>query len=125
MFNNIKTVIMIFVATLGLWLGVAMMHIIANDSGLTNFAGVMAVLASVTLWLVWGLASIANKPQETQEKAKRKPAEDARLALLLELMDEDDRQQLRQRLVDELSGDGEAISLADLLAAQNSRSEQR
>ena len=119
MFSKLKSLMMIIITTLGLWFGVAMMDAVTgSDPGLMDFAAVMALLATVALWLVWGLASIENKPRETREKAKRQPAEDARLALLLELMDEDSRQRLQQRLVDELSSDGEAVSLAALLAAQ-------
>jgi hypothetical protein len=41
------------------------------------------------------------------------------LALLLELMNEDERRELKMRLMDDLTADGE-ISLSDLLTAQNS-----
>jgi hypothetical protein len=126
MFNKFKSLMMMIIATLGLWFGVAMMDVVtSSDPGLIDFAAVMALLATVALWLVWGLANIENKPRETREKAKRKPAEDARLALLLELMDEDSRQRLQQRLADELSSDGEVVSLAQLLGAQKNQDSQR
>lgn len=114
---KLRKIGMMLAASLGLWLGVVFVSVVAS-SDMTDFAAMMAFLATGALWLIWGLSMIDDKSSsETQEKAKRQPGEDARLALLLQLMDEDERQTLKQRLADELSADGEAISLAELLAA--------
>jgi hypothetical protein len=70
------------------------------------------------------LKLIDEKLPSAREKAKRDSGQDARLALLLELLDEDERQALKRRLVDDLSGDGETISLAQLLDAEQEAARQ-
>jgi hypothetical protein len=113
------------VATFFMWLTVALADSatgqdIPSRDAIMVIAIVAALGLSLTLWLVWALTDYSQKaPPSADEKSKRHAGnEDARLALLLELMDEDERQALKQRLTDELTGDGEAISLAQLLAAQ-------
>ena len=118
------------VATLFMWLTVALADA-ATGQGIPGRDAIMfiTILAafglSVTLWLVWAL-SYDRKASSAAEKSKRHAgSEDARLALLLELMDDDERQALKQRLADELSSDGEAVSLAQLLAAQKNQGSQQ
>lgn len=94
-----------------------------NTIGLVLIASIAAFLATT---LVWVLGSERFSRPELSEKAKRDTrnnTEDARLALLVQLMDEDERQSFKRRLVDDLRADGEALPLADLLASQES--EQR
>jgi len=58
------------------------------------------------------------KNQSERGKVKRaspEPVSDARLSLLLQLLDEDERRALKRRLRDELSADGEGVALEDLL----------
>jgi hypothetical protein len=124
MMDKLGRIGLLIVATLGIWMAVAMMDAVTGSSGMTNFAAIIAFLSTIALWLVWGLSNLETRQQAAKGKAKRKPAEDARLALLLELMDEDDRQALKQRLMDEIGGDGEAISMADLLQTEEKRSGQ-
>jgi type VI protein secretion system component VasK len=125
MLDKLVRVGLLIVATLGIWMAVAMMDVVTGSSHLTNFAAIIAFLSTIALWLVWGLSNLESRQQASKEKTKRKPAEDARLALLLELMDEDDRQALKQRLMDEIGGDGEVIPLAELLETEEKRSGQR
>lgn len=113
------------VATFFIWMAALLVDAATGRIGAGHDAIMMiAILTafglSVTLWLVWALTDYSQKtPANVSEKGKRHAGgEDARVSLLLELMSEDERQALKQRLVDELSGDGEAISLAQLLAAQ-------
>lgn len=106
-----------------IWLSVGMVNTIYPD--LTVFAVVMGFFGSLALWVVAGLAQFADE-SHSEEKTKRDASGgDARLALLLELMGEDERQALKRRLIDDLGSDGEAVPLADLLAAQNEQTTQR
>lgn len=125
MFDKVMRFGMMLVATLVIWMGVSMMNVVTASSGMTKFAALLAFLTTIALWLVWGLSGLAPKQQAAKEKSKRNSAEDARLALLLELMDEEDRQALKQRLMDEIGGDGEVLSLSDLLDAEKKHSGQR
>jgi hypothetical protein len=109
------------VATLFIWFSAAMVDVATASSWLTDAAVALAFLATMSIWIVQGLAGLESKnPPVQQEKAKRQAGEesDARLALLLQLLDDDERAALKRRLVNELSADGEAVPLADLLAAQ-------
>jgi hypothetical protein len=119
------------IATLFMWLAVALADA-ATGQGIPGRDAIMFITIvtafglSVTLWLIWALTDYSEKASlPDAEKSKRHAEnEDTRLALLLELMTEDERQALKQRLTDELGSDGEAISLAQLLAAQKSQDSQ-
>ena len=113
-------------ATVIVWLFVGLVvlldvHVIANVGAI-----IIGMLAAMTMWSMWALdqigISVSDSPHEAQiappEKAKRETSEDARLSLLLSLLSPDERDALKTRLVDELEGDGEMVSLADLLADQ-------
>lgn len=107
------------IATAMIWATVAMVRLIGGpDVGILGFALFAALGSTVAIWLVWVFVSIdeASKSNVSQAKAKRAAAEeDARLSLLLQLMDEDERSRLKQRLRDDLGADGEAVALDDLL----------
>jgi hypothetical protein len=115
------------ISTLFMWLSVVIVEAITGSSGLVNFAVVMAVLGSLALWLTIGFMQLSDDTLgQNHEKAKRDSSgEDARLALLVQLMGEEERQALKQRLIDDLGADGEAVSLADLLKDQQDRSRQQ
>jgi type VI protein secretion system component VasK len=128
--NRLISMAVNLVATFFIWVAVALVQVVADSSGLgTDTLMIIAVLTAfgltVTLWLVWALTDYGEKAQPAREKNKRSTGHDTRLALLLELMDEDDREALKQQLMDEIGGDGEAISLADLLDTGEKRSGQR
>lgn len=128
MVMKLKTLTALVVATLALWFSVAMMEKVTNNPNLTNFAAIGALVATIGLWMVWGLSNIGDEHRESKdqlEKAKRQPAEDNRLALLLELLDEGERQALKRRLADDLRADGEAVSLAELLASQDGQAKKK
>ncbi len=114
-------------STLFLWLSVVIVKVITGSSGLVDFTVVMAVLGSLALWLTIGFMQLSDdSASPNHEKSKRDSGgEDARLALLVQLMGEEERQALKQRLIDDLAADGEAVSLADLLADQSARSRQQ
>jgi hypothetical protein len=93
------------------------------DSNNVVITLIAAIAAFVTTAAIWSFASDQTHGGDAlrdAEKAKRSEptAGDLRLALLLQLMDEAERRALKRRIVDDLSADGEAISLADLLAAE-------
>jgi len=129
--DTLRRVFYMTVASLAIWFCVGMVDVATSSSGATNAAAVLAFLCTMSIWLVWGLAQIdqlhmGGSQSSEQEKAKRSPADngDARVALLLSLLDDDERQALKQRLVDDLGADGEAVPLADLLAEQEENSRQ-
>jgi len=123
--ENLKHFLLMIVATLAFWGGALLVRGVTGGGGVTDFGAMIAFLATIALWITWGFTQFDSESPESGEKAKRQAGEDARVALLLELMDEDERRALKQRLMDELSGDGEAVSLADLLAADKSSTKQR
>jgi len=113
------------VATAMIWAAVALVRLIGGpDIGILDFALFAALGSTVAIWLVWVFVSIdeAKKIPANERKAKRTAADDdARLSLLLHMLDEDERRALRQRLRDDLSTDGEAVALDDLLDERRAR----
>jgi hypothetical protein len=120
----ISKYVLVLVSTLFIWLTVIAVAVFNTNRMYTNGAVALAFLSTISLWLVAGLKLIDEKLPSAREKAKRDSGQDARLALLLELLDEDERQALKRRLVDDLSGDGEAISLAQLLDVEQQAARQ-
>ena len=119
---RLPTVIYSIIATVFIWVAVAMVRLIGGpDVGMLDFALFAGLGATVALWLVWAFVAMdaaknaAQRAQE-QQKAKRAPSgdEDPRLSVLLSLLDDSERRTLKDRLRDELSSDGEAIALDDL-----------
>src|SRR5690606_31171385 len=119
---RLPTVIYSIIATVFIWVAVAMVRLIGGpDVGMLDFARFAGLGATGALWLVWAVVAMdeaknAAQRAHEQEKAKRAPSadEDARLSVLLSLLDESDRKTLKDRLRDELSADGEAVTLDDL-----------
>lgn len=104
------------IATAFIWIGVLMVRLIGGaEADIFDFALFAGIGSTVALWLVWAFVGMdqAKNESEQQEKSKRAP-EDARLSLLLQMMNEDERANLKSRLRDELSADGEAVALDDL-----------
>ncbi len=95
-------------------------------------AVILAFLSTLVFGLVAGLTQIdriskERKATSQQKKAKRgmpDASQDARLALLLALLSEEERESIKTRLLDDLAADGEALSLAELLAAQEAERER-
>lgn len=115
-------------STLLIWFGMFMVRLLDDGSDITRLALLVSFGATVALWLVLGLEAIGQKPQERPQawqKTKRGADDDARLALLLQMLDEDERQALRYRLMDQIGGDGEVVSLAALLGEDSSGRYQR
>lgn len=126
--DTFKNLISLFGAAALVWLSAAIVGVVSSNTEIQNAALILAFLTTLIFGLVAGLNSIdgqhkvgSGKAREPYEKAKRDTAvaQDARLALLLSLLSEDERESLKTRLIDDLSADGEAVSLAELLAAQD------
>jgi hypothetical protein len=118
------------VATFFMWLVVGLADVVTRSGGvgrdpIMTITILTAVGLSATLWLVWALSYDRKAPTAAEKSKRHTGSEDARLALLLELMDDDERETLKQRLADDLSADGETISLAQLLAAQKNQGRQQ
>jgi hypothetical protein len=124
MSDKVKHFLLMVVSTVAMWGAALLMDLVSQSGGMSDFGALIAFLASIALWITWGFTQFDSASSDSGEKVKRQAGEDARVALLLELLDEDERRALKQRLVDELSGDGEAVSLADLLAAEKSTSQR-
>jgi hypothetical protein len=124
MIDTLKKFGMVAVATAGIWFGVAMADVVTGSIEIRNFAAILAFLSTMAVWIVLGLEQVGKTTVPTStEKVKRESggvSEDPRVALLMSLLTPDERATLKSRLADELSGDGEAVSLADLLAEQES-----
>ena len=128
--QTLKYGLLAVIATIMLWAGVVVVHHTVTGAGwLQDLAILTAFGSTVSIWLVLALDRSEQTVAREREKAKRTGASsegnDQRLALLLALMDEDQKEALRQRLVDELSADGEAISLAELLGSPDGARQRR
>ncbi len=113
------------IATFFMFLLVIVMRLMGFDGFIMGLTVLAIAGTLVMLWMVWALKIIESNAaaadlKSSLEKAKRSAPEDLRLSLLLELMGDDERQALKQRLLDDL-GDGESVSLAALLAAQDDK----
>lgn len=108
------------IATAVAWLSVLLVAVIINEELVIGAAALMAVLATITIWSMWGLdaygLSVDGTPRQV-EKPKRAVAgeDDARLALLLTMLTPDERDAVRERLLSDLQDDGEVVTLAELL----------
>lgn len=113
------TLVYSLIATAMIWATVLMVRLIGGPGAdILDFALFAGLGSTVAIWLVWVFVSIdeASKSGAREAKAKRAAAEeDARLSLLLQLMDEDERSRLKERLREDLGADGEAVALDDLL----------
>jgi len=126
--QGIRHIGTLLAATILIWVGMGMADALTNSQFVTSIAVLAAFGSTLSLWLVWGLNTIEQQKQAAQEqhKAKRGGGDDARLALLLALLSDEERRALKQRLLDDLAADGEAVPLAALLdeerRAQSGRS---
>lgn len=81
---------------------------------------ITSLAAVVSTAIVWLFVSLYDDERGTihraAAKAKRDTREDARLALLLRLMNDEQRRAVQQQLAADLGADGELVSLADLVA---------
>ncbi len=107
-------------ATLIIWSVVGVIMSVMLWSGSVEIlefllAVVFAFAALVSSGIVWRFGG--SEADQAAEKSKRGglAGGDSRTELLLRLLDDDDRAALKQRLTEDLRGDGEALSLDALL----------
>jgi len=116
-------------ATAFIWLALAAALGFSGLGDASNFSdeiiaivvSAAALLSTATIWY-FGRESA---PAAQSEKNKRNTSDDARTRLLLEMLDDKERQTLKHRLMDELNTDGESLSLVELLTSQDSKNRQR
>lgn len=111
-------------ATLIIWSVVVISIVMITIGDAYNFVGafmffMVAIAALIGTEKIW--ESRSNSGDEQSEKRKRNEPDDQRVDLLLRLMDDYDKQALKERLLDELSSDGELIALEDLLRTKDRR----
>jgi hypothetical protein len=115
------------VATLICWLTIGLVVMVTSPGAfIRDVVIVIAVLTTVTLWGTWAGSYYmsGNTAAASSEKAKRRAGTDAHTALLLELLDEDERREVKERLIERLQADGETSSLSDLLGEQDAQAKQ-
>jgi len=124
--NRPNSVVSNLVATIAIWFSVVLARLLLpHEQGVLIASALAAMGTSILIWMVWAFNQLEAAKKESGEKTKRDTRPDSRLSLLLELMDEDERQALKRRLAEDLSTDGEIVSLADLLKAQEQDSRRQ
>ncbi len=109
-------------ATLIIWSVVLISIIMITIGEAYNLSGtvmflMVAIAAAVSTEKIWESKS-SDKPEHA-EKSKRHSNDDQRVDLLLRLMDDYEKQALKERLLDDLNTDGEMVSLDELLKANH------
>ncbi len=122
--ETLEKMIPLLAATVIGWLCVTVIALLNIHVFVSGGAMIMALFFTMVMWTMWALDQYGIDVDGTShktEKPKREDAvgEDARTALLLALLTPDERDALKMRLADELRGDGETITLADLLDDQD------
>jgi hypothetical protein len=109
----------LLVATAIMWIGVLVVWVALDLDVVRAAAAILALFFTMVIWSMWAMNEYGIDMDGTShEKIKRDTGghEDARLGLLFSLLTPDERDALKSRLVEDLSADGESVSLADLLA---------
>lgn len=116
----------LLVATAIIWLSTAVVALIGLHAFVSSAAVILALLSTITIWSLWAMDRLGIELDDgsPREKSKRSVDEDARLSLLLAVLTPDERSAVRARLAEQLEGDGESLSLADLLADQEADESQ-
>lgn len=104
------------VVTIGIWaLLFGIVRSMTSTSDGSEFVIVTGIIAATVLTIFLWVGEIAQSMQQglTQEKAKNTGYGDNSAQLLLSLMSDEERQQLRSRLVNNMD-DGEIVPLEEL-----------
>jgi hypothetical protein len=114
------------VTTLGVWAAVVAISIVLNltNSGMGWLVSIVAIVFGfVTTMQVWEKGRVSERSvraAESFEKAKRSSDPETRMRLLMEMMDDDERQAFKQAMKEPMlsvSRDGELNYDADSLGA--------
>src|SRR4051812_36039302 len=97
---NLQKVIPTLVATLICWLSAGLAFAVTpSGASIREIVIGFAFLATAMLWVRWAYASDSRGDSAAvSEKAKRSAGNDANAALLLELLSEDERHEIKERL---------------------------
>ena len=117
---------LLIIALVSIWGGVLIVSSVTSDPGYVGPSALLAMMATIGIGVVFALVElgvIRVPEQQHAEKAKRVRGDEAeaRLAVLLSLMTPEERSALTARLAGEMEGDGEIVSLGDLLAEDTFR----
>jgi hypothetical protein len=100
--------------TLVIWISLAIaigVSVLSMEGDVAmGVAAILGIAGTATTHNIWKYGAGAETG-----KAKREVHEDTRLKLLIELLDDEDRQRLKHRLMNELQADGELVSVEELL----------
>jgi hypothetical protein len=111
------------IATLGIWFGFALAIGLSNISNenpnvFSLLTAVIACLAAVVATAMVWQYGVPHSEEDAarQDKAKRDESGDVRLQALLQLLDDQERQALKSRLIGEVRADGEIGAIAEAIA---------
>lgn len=110
------------IATLVSWLTIGLVVAVTEPGAFVRDAViVIAVLTTAVMWAGWGAttSSGTHAAAAESEKAKRRAGSDPSVALLLELLSDDERAEIKERLLERVQADGELTSLAELVGDRN------
>lgn len=119
---TVQKIAPILIATLVTWMTIGLVVAVTEPGAFVRDAVlVIAVLTTAVMWASWGAtANAGSQPAAVEsEKAKRRAGNDPNVALLLELLSDDERAEIRERLLDRVQADGETTSLAELVGDQD------
>jgi hypothetical protein len=105
-------------ATVFTWISVGVaitVTAIFADNVLLPLAAILGAFAFFSTGIIWK----DNRGEDA--KPKRDVSSDLRVQLLMQLMDDEDREQLKRRLLNDLQGDGEIMTVEDLVNSKNGR----
>jgi len=98
------------IATITIWSAVIMLFIVIGAAGrevdwdATGITIMAMILASISTVVIWVFGSLDSRHKDRSgEKAKREG--DARVQLLLQLLDEDEKRLIKQRLMNSTDGE--------------------
>jgi hypothetical protein len=106
------------IATLVSWLTIGLVVAVTEPGAFVRDAViVIAVLTTAVMWASWGATANAGSQSAAveSEKAKRRAGNDPNVALLLELLSDDERAEIKERLLERVQADGELTSLTELV----------
>ncbi len=114
------------IATLVSWLTVGLAVAVAEPGGFAHDAMILiAVFTTAVMWMGWAAGINNSRSAGTSEKAKRRAGTDDNVALLLEMLSEDERREIKERLLDQIQSDGELSSLAELVGDRDAQRQRR
>ena len=116
------------IATLVSWVTIGLVVAVTEPGAFVRDAViVIAVFSTVVMWASWGatISTASRSAADESEKAKRRAGSDPNVALLLEMLSEDERREIKERLLDQIQSDGELSSLADLVGDRDAQRQRR